>query len=44
VTLGETDTLEAVRALSAWVSKHVEVAYLAETLTGPEVLACRKGK
>ncbi len=44
VTKGKADALEAVRALSAWVSKNVEVAYLADTLSGPEVLACRKGK
>ncbi len=44
VTQGKTDALQAVRALSEWVSKHVEAAAIAETLTGPEVLACRKGK
>jgi hypothetical protein len=44
VTRGKADALEAVKAHSAWVSKNVEVAYLAETLSGPEVLACRKGK
>jgi Transglutaminase-like superfamily len=44
VTRGKTDALEAVKALSAWVSKNVEPALVAETLTGPEVLSCRKGK
>ncbi len=44
VTKGKTDALEAVRALSSWVSRNVEAAMIAETLTGPEVLACRKGK
>lgn len=44
VTQGKTNALEAVLALSEWVSKHVEVTFLAETLSGPEVLACRKGK
>jgi hypothetical protein len=44
IVQGKTDALEAVRALSAWVSKNVEGTALAETLTGPEVLACRKGK
>ena len=44
VTRGKTDALEAVQALSAWMVKNVEPALVAETLTGPEVLACRKGK
>jgi hypothetical protein len=44
VTRGKTDTLEAVKALSAWMSKNIEPSLIAETLTGPEVLACRKGK
>ena len=44
VTRGKTDALEAVKALSAWMVKNVEPALIAETLTGPEVLACRKGK
>jgi len=44
VTKGKTDSLEAVKALSAWMLKNVEPTIIAETLTGPEVLACRKGK
>ena len=44
MTKGKTDALEAVKALSAWMLKNVEAALIAETLTGPEVLACRKGK
>jgi hypothetical protein len=44
VTRGKANTLEAVRALSEWVSKYVEPAYIADTLSGPEVLAYRKGK
>jgi hypothetical protein len=44
VIRGKTDALEAVKALSAWMLKNVEPALIAETLTGPEVLACRKGK
>jgi hypothetical protein len=44
VTKGESDALKVARALADWVSRHVEIAYLAETLSGPEVLACRKGK
>jgi len=38
------DAAEAVRALSAWVSRNVAPAGMATTLTGPEVLACRRGK
>ena len=38
-----TDALEAVRALSAWCCENVEPAGVVATLTGPEVLACRKG-
>ncbi|MGP0063187.1 MAG: transglutaminase-like domain-containing protein [Isosphaeraceae bacterium] len=44
VTRGKTDSLEAVKALGAWIVKNVEAALISETLTGPEVLACRKGK
>ncbi len=44
VTKGKTDSLEVVKALSDWVSKNVEATMIAETLSGPEVLACRKGK
>jgi hypothetical protein len=38
-----TDALEAVRALSVWVCGNVTPAGVATVLTGPEVLACRKG-
>jgi hypothetical protein len=41
---GQEGALEAAKALSAWVSKNVEPAMIAETLSGPEVLSCRKGK
>ncbi|MGO9465233.1 MAG: transglutaminase-like domain-containing protein [Isosphaeraceae bacterium] len=44
VTRGKTDALEAVKALCAWMLKNIEPSLIAETLTGPEVLACRKGK
>ncbi len=44
VTRGKTDALEAVKALSTWMLKNIEPSLIAETLTGPEVLACRKGK
>jgi hypothetical protein len=44
LTEGKSDALEATRAISDWVSKNIEVALIAETLSGPEVLACRKGK
>ena len=44
VTKGKTDALEAVKALSEWMVKNIEPTLIAETLTGPEVLACRKGK
>jgi Transglutaminase-like superfamily len=44
VTQGKTDALEAVKALCAWILKNIEPTVIAETLTGPEVLACRKGK
>jgi len=44
VVSGKVDALEAVKALSDWVFKNMEAAMIAETLTGPEVLACRKGK
>gem|GEM_PF-2257971 len=40
----EHNALEAARALSTWVSKYIEPVMIAETLSGPEVLACRKGK
>jgi hypothetical protein len=44
VTRGKTDALEAVKALSAWMLNNIEPSLIAETLSGPEVLACRKGK
>ncbi len=44
LTRGKTDALEAVKALSIWMGKNIEPSLIAETLTGPEVLACRKGK
>jgi Transglutaminase-like superfamily len=43
LTQGKTDAVEAVKAICTWVSTNVEAAYFAETLSGPEVLACRKG-
>jgi hypothetical protein len=36
--------LEAARALSAWVATTVKPELFAETLTGPEVLECKRGK
>ncbi len=44
VTRGKTDALEAVKALCAWMLNNIEPCLIAETLSGPEVLACRKGK
>jgi hypothetical protein len=44
VTKGKTDALEAVKTMSVWMLKNIEPTLIAETLTGPEVLACRKGK
>jgi hypothetical protein len=44
LTQGKADALEAVKALSVWMLKNIEPSMIAETLTGPEVLACRKGK
>lgn len=41
---GTENALEAVRALSAWVQGYIEAGMIAETLSGPEVLACKKGK
>lgn len=40
----ERQALAIVRALSAFVGRKVETAMIAETLTGPEVLAQGKGK
>ena len=33
-----------MEALSAWTNGYIESAMIAETLSGPEVLACKKGK
>ncbi len=44
VVKGSKTGLEAVRALSQWVNTNIEVEMITETLSGPEVLACRKGK
>jgi hypothetical protein len=44
ITQGKTDALEAVKALSAWMSTNIEPNLITATLSGPEVLACRKGK
>lgn len=44
VVKGQETALKAVRALSAWVHDHIEGMMIAETLSGPEVLACKKGK
>jgi hypothetical protein len=44
LTQGKADALDAVKALSVWMLKNIEPSLIAETLTGPEVLACRKGK
>ena len=43
-TAGTKDARKAVEALSKWVSDFVKDELIAETLTGPEVLACGKGK
>lgn len=40
----ETSAERAVRALSAWVHGHITGELIAGTLTGPEVLACKRGK
>ena len=44
IVSGKTTALEAARALSAWVFKNVKPALIAETLTGPEVLRCKRGE
>ncbi|MBU0641239.1 MAG: transglutaminase-like domain-containing protein [Planctomycetes bacterium] len=44
IVAGKETALEAVRALSEWVSKYIEPSLIAETLSGPDVLACKKGK
>jgi transglutaminase-like putative cysteine protease len=40
----KANALEASRALSAWVATTVKPELIAETLTGPEVLHCKRGK
>jgi hypothetical protein len=44
IVAGKTDALEAVKALAQWTATNVEPQMIAETLSGSEVLACRKGK
>ena len=44
IVKGSKTSLEAVKALSEWVSTNIAVEMIAETLSGPEVLACKKGK
>lgn len=44
VVEGESTALGAVRALSAWVHGSIDGALIAETLSGPEVLARKTGK
>ena len=41
---GETNATAAVRALSTWVNEYIDGQLVAGTLTGPQVLACRRGK
>lgn len=41
---GKTEALEVVRALSEWVHGYIEAELITSTLSGPEVLATRKGK
>lgn len=44
IATGQDHALGAVRALSTWVHEAVDGALIAETLSGPEVLARRTGK
>jgi hypothetical protein len=44
VLRGDETALEAVTTLCAWVNDHVESTLIAETLSGPEVLARKVGK
>lgn len=44
VAAGKTESLEVVRALSEWVHGFIEAELITNTLSGPEVLATRKGK
>lgn len=41
---GRQSALEAVEALSGFVSKYIQGGLIAETLSGPEILECRQGK
>ncbi len=43
--IGDKKTaVQAVEALSRWVFEYIEGALIGETLSGPEVLECKKGK
>ncbi len=44
VVQGQDTALNAVKALSAWVSGYIDGKMIPETLTGPEVLARKTGK
>jgi hypothetical protein len=44
VVAGETDALLAARRLAEWVNDYVQDGLPTETLTGPEVLECGRGK
>jgi len=44
ITKDSKTALAAVEALSKWISENVHASLIAETLTGAEVLAYRKGK
>ena len=41
---GEKDAAEIVRKILSWVNTNIASDYIAETLTGPEVLRKRRGK
>jgi len=41
---GKRTAIEAVKALSTWVSGHIESASFVEILSGPEILKIKKGK
>jgi len=41
---GEKDAAEIVRKIFSWVNANIASDYIAETLTGPEVLRKRRGK
>ena len=43
-TQGKIEPAEMVEALSQWVFEFIEAELIAETLSGPEVLACGRGK